>query len=87
MKFLAEEPQVDDGVMIMLRAYVEVSSCRSVGFGLGPIPWTAMVDWCVWHRLERDVANHVIKVLRLVDQETLRRQAADNRAKAPKPRE
>lgn len=40
---------------------------------LGPIPWTAMVLWCDRHGLDRDVANHLIAVVRLVDRETLRR--------------
>jgi hypothetical protein len=59
----------------MVRAYSELSSCRSIGMSLGPIPWTAMVQWCAYHNLDRGVANHLIRVLRLVDQETLRRVA------------
>ena len=27
-------------------------SCRSVGFGAGPIPWVAMSDWARAHGLD-----------------------------------
>lgn len=44
--------------------------------GAGPVPWLAMVAWCEYHHLERDVADHVINVVRSVDAETMRRNAA-----------
>jgi hypothetical protein len=34
-----------------------------------------MLEWCRYHRLRRDVADHLIHVVTLVDAETLRRQA------------
>ncbi len=48
---------------------------------LGPIPWTAMLDWCNYHHVARELVQHVVTVMRLVDQETMRRAAA--RAKKP----
>lgn len=42
---------------------------------IGPIPWTAMVEWARHHDLTRQVTDHLINVLRRVDQETLRREA------------
>lgn len=80
--FLESEPEVDEGIRIMVRAYSELSSCRNVGMGIGPIPWTAMLEWCRHHNLRRDVSNHLINVLRLVDADTLRKAA--ERAKAKK---
>lgn len=59
----------------MARAYVELSTCRSVGFGIGPIPWLAMLEWARHHELDREVTEHLITVLRIIDAETLRRAA------------
>jgi hypothetical protein len=60
--------------MIMVRAYKELSTCRSFGWGLGPIPWLAMLEWCRYHQLKPHVTDHLIHVLQLVDAETLRRE-------------
>lgn len=64
---------LDEGSVIICRAYSELSSCRAVGMTIGPIPWLAMLEWCRYHRLDRDVANHLIRILRIADAETLRR--------------
>lgn len=66
--------------------YVDLSSCRSMGWSMGPIPWTAMVQWCDHHNLERDVADFVVSVMRLVDADTLRRAAERAKADATPPR-
>jgi hypothetical protein len=34
------------GLEFYYNAFQDLSSCRSVGMGLGPIPWTAMNDYC-----------------------------------------
>jgi hypothetical protein len=74
---------------IMVRAYSELSTTRAFGMSLGPIPWTAMVQWCEYHDLERPVATHLIEVLRYIDADTLRRDAErqKNGGKSEKPRE
>jgi hypothetical protein len=57
--------------MVLVRAYAEVSSCRTIGMGMGPIPITAMWEWCDRQLhglgLEPSVAAHVVRVLRIVD--------------------
>ena len=35
-------PKVEDRYEWLFTAFFELTSCRSVGFGVGPIPWTAM---------------------------------------------
>lgn len=77
---------LDDGSRIMARAYSELSTCRSGGFSVGPIPWMAMVHWCEYHRLEPDVADHLIAVIREVDAVTLRRERSKAKNQNPKRR-
>lgn len=78
---LAKEPVCDDGTLMMVRAFAELSTCRHLGMGMhGPIPWTAMVEWCHFRGLDYEVSLHVISVLRFVDAEIMRRQAAEIRA-------
>lgn len=63
--------------MILVRAYADVATCRSYGMGVGPIPITAMWQWCDrqcnGRGLRPEVAAFVVRVLRLVDHEILRR--------------
>jgi hypothetical protein len=75
LAFLESEPVLDAGLAIMCRAYVELSTCRSNGMSIGPISWLAMVEWARYHELDRHITDHLIRVLRLVDAETLRRAA------------
>jgi hypothetical protein len=68
---------------MLARAYAELSSCKPIGLGArGPIPWTAMIEWCHFHGLEHHVAIHAINVLRHVDNFYIERAAA--KAEHPK---
>lgn len=40
-------PQLRLGLQIFLSAFMDLSSCRPVGFGLQPIPWTAVHEYCI----------------------------------------
>lgn len=45
---------------------------------VGPIPWTAMRDWCEFNRIDEEAARILIRVLRTLDIE----QAEARRAEA-----
>ncbi len=40
---------------------------------MGPIPWTAMIDWCEYHGMGRDTTDHLVNVVRRVDSIYIRR--------------
>lgn len=40
---------------------------------MGQIPWTAMVDWCLFNGLDDFSSRHLINVLRAIDLEIVRR--------------
>jgi hypothetical protein len=35
-------------------AFGKLTTCRSVGMGPGPIPWTAVREYCAYHGLDED---------------------------------
>lgn len=39
---IANAPQLTTGLGLYLQAFWELSSCRDIGFGEGPIPWLAI---------------------------------------------
>jgi hypothetical protein len=60
--------------MMLARAYVQLSTCRQSGMGLGPIPATAVWKWQGRNGI-RDpfVCRHVEDVIAAIDVITLRR--------------
>lgn len=53
-------PQLEPGLELYLDAFWELSSCRSVGMGLGPIPWTACEKYARVYRLDDDQADALV---------------------------
>ena len=45
-KKIQNAPELMLGLEFYFNAFDDLSSCRGIGFGLGPIPWTAMVQYC-----------------------------------------
>ena len=39
------EPELQPGDAFYLRAWHDLSTCRSIGMDLGPIPWTAILAY------------------------------------------
>lgn len=64
----------------MAAAYSELSTCRPfTGFGIGPIPATAVWMWADRHGLDGELAKHLMAVVRRVDAEALRRAAKERK--------
>jgi hypothetical protein len=53
--------------MLMVSAYVALSTCRPGGMGVMPIPITAIWAWCDRKGYTDDVADHFERVIRTVD--------------------
>lgn len=51
---IARAPQLQMGLELFYTAFMELSTCRSIGFGEGPIPWTATRDYCDEFALDGD---------------------------------
>ena len=63
--------------MILKNAYALLSTARTMTpVGIGPIGVDLMWEWCDRHELDNEITNHVVHILVLVDQETLRRARA-----------
>lgn len=54
-------------MMILVRAYAEVATCRQFGMGFGPVPITVMWQWCEVNGVYPELVAFVVSVLRLVD--------------------
>lgn len=60
---LKNPPELLPGLDFYLSAFYTLSSCRSVGMGLGPIPWTAVMNYgtlyCSTEESFEDLQYHV----------------------------
>lgn len=50
-----------------MKAFWDLSTCRQVGMGLGPIPWDSMVRYAQFYGLEDDVAEAFVYIIRAMD--------------------
>lgn len=52
---------------LYLRAYYELDSCRSIGMGEGPIPWTALDQWAARLGLDEEERGDLFYLVRRID--------------------
>lgn len=50
-KKIAEAPELWEWLWFYFTAFLELCSCRSTGFGEGPIPWTAMNAYAIRYQI------------------------------------
>lgn len=50
-----------------LKSFHDLSTERSIGMGLGPIPWSKIVEYADWYGLEPDVIEAFVDIIRTVD--------------------
>ncbi len=66
-------PDLPPGMELYVEAWEALNTERSVGFGMGPIPWSACRAWCRDRGLSGDLSDMVWRVIRRVDGEMLKR--------------
>lgn len=75
-KKMAEAPELKIGLGLFYTAWRELSSCRVTGLGEGPIPWTAISEWCKANEIDGDLKSDVFYHVRGLDNEYLKWQQA-----------
>jgi hypothetical protein len=49
------------------KAFWQLTTCRNVGMGEGPIPWSAIVQWAEINSLDEDTFQEVQEVIPALD--------------------
>lgn len=60
-----------------MQAFGDLSTCRQVGFGLGPIPWRDMIAYGLFHGFRGDDLKLFVDVIREIDRRYLVRLEKD----------
>jgi hypothetical protein len=66
-KKFAEAPDIPLGLDMYLEAFWDLSSCRSAGWGVGPIPWTAILDYAHAYGLDPEQTEDLVYYVRVLD--------------------
>lgn len=73
VKALENRPVLLPGLDFYFQAYAELSHDRPVGFGVGSIPWSSIINWCKLHEIhdinEIDACIKHIRALEKADHE------------------
>lgn len=60
------------GLEFYFFAFKDLNTCRSAGFGLGPIPWIAVNDYAIRHGLNNEEAEDLFFVIDSLDYEYMK---------------
>lgn len=64
---LDAEPFSDETVIDALRGFQDTSTNRQIGLAIGPIPDSAIWDWCDRHGLDAEAAQIFHRGIRIAD--------------------
>ena len=81
---LDRRPPSDPAVDAALRAWSAASTCRPVGFVVGPIPQDVIDAWCDRRGLDLEAADFLSEALRYVDGVVIERAASKRRVSGAK---
>lgn len=69
---LANPPKLTMASAYYLEVYNLLGTCRAIGFGgVGPIPYTAISQYCHDHSITGDDLTEVVLIISKLDAETL----------------
>ena len=74
------------GLSMYFTAFWELSTCRQIGMGVGPIPWTAMLDYARYMELDWEQTEDLLYIVRKMDDAFLKHHRPKAGDGVPKPK-
>lgn len=66
---IAKAPTLYEGLDLYYDAFTELTSCRQIGNAQGPIPWTAINDYCLRYEITGTEAfSYFTAMIRALDE-------------------
>ena len=62
-----DKPELDSSSMLYLYFFNQLSTCRSVGMGAGPIPWTAIHTYSEFRNFDYIETLSFINIMQMLD--------------------
>lgn len=83
-KAIQDAPVLLPGLGFYYEAFLELSSCRQIGMGTGPIPWTAIQEYADRVGIRGQERERFTEVIRAVDVAYLEHQVKELKKKEGK---
>ena len=64
---LKDSPELAPGLALYWDGFIALTSCRQIGFSIGPIPFTAILDYCREYEVEGEDREVFIAHLQSID--------------------
>ena len=68
-------PDLYTGLELFFEAFIELNTCRQTGWGPGPIPFTAIWDYCTFLGLTYEESGDLLYHVRRMDEAYLKHSA------------
>lgn len=62
-----DEPELESSDVFYLKGFHDLSTCRSIGMGMGPIPWRDIIEYAGFYRLDEDITEAFVDIIREMD--------------------
>ena len=69
---IANAPVLLPGLIVYYLAFLELSSCRSGGFSIGPIPWSSIAMYAQLHEFEGEQLEDLFYFVQCLDSEYIK---------------
>jgi hypothetical protein len=80
---IANAPELELGLDLFFVAFMDLTTCRAIGMAEGPIPWTAVRDYCDELLLEGDQREDMFHHIREMDTVYLKHRAKKSKKDTP----
>lgn len=64
---IANAPELLEGLQLYYSAFMDLTTCRSMGFGEGPISWLSVSEYCQAHEITGDQRDELFYHIREMD--------------------
>lgn len=76
---LKDPPELLPGLELYLQAFYQLSTCRQVGMGLGPIGWQFTQEWGMLNLSSEDSIKDLHYFIRILDSEFIKWSSKTNK--------
>jgi hypothetical protein len=83
-KAILNAPELWMGLELFYTAFMDLTTCRPLGMSEGPIPWTAIVQYCDRNGIEDEQREDMFFHLRSMDTAYLKHRADTSKAEQKK---
>lgn len=65
--FIRDAPELTPGLELFFNAFLDLENDRSIGFGIGPISWSVINEYCVVNDIVDDQRHAMFYHIRKMD--------------------